>query len=246
MMKGVVGERTRRCVAVAPRTCGGGWKCGGARGTRAVGLFLVAGLLGCMTGCAAIRAMFYYLSPPHIQKAQYRLTEGRLAIVIDYARPDDEHPVFSRRLHDGISARFAEHKVKSQVIPFDEMLALRQMNRDYGSWTIQRIGREAEADEVLYVRVSRLQFLEEPGHPVVSASVSLSVKVIGTQQDEAHARLWPTEEREGKPVSCGRPSVEAGRDTIDVEAAKLATDTSYLVAGFFHDVDLEEKPPKER
>ncbi|TWT44606.1 hypothetical protein RAS1_10210 [Phycisphaerae bacterium RAS1] len=213
--------------------------------TRKALALLLPALLAGLAGCSALRALAYYLSPPQIQKAAYKLTEGRLAIVIDYAHAEDENPVFSRRLHDAITGLFRDHKVKSQVISFDDVLSLRQVNRDYSSWTIQRIGRELEADEVLYLRVTRLQFQEEPGHPVVAASAALGVKVIGTQQDEAHARLWP-EERDGKSVTCSRPPLEAARETIDIEAAKLATDTSHFVGGFFYDTDLEEKPPKER
>jgi hypothetical protein len=196
-------------------------------------------------GCNILGPAAYYLGPPRIQKAQFKLTEGRLAVVIETARPDQDNPVFNQALFDKLSEILRERKVKSELVPHPQVLKLRQAHRDFSKWSLQRVGRELRAQQVLYLRIDTLRLRETPDHPVISPEVVLRSKVIEVRAPRAHARLWP-EEAEGRQITCTRPAAEAtDARAIDTEAWKLAHDAAHLVAEPFTDVDLEDRPPTE-
>jgi hypothetical protein len=197
-------------------------------------------------GCNILGPAAYYLGPRRIQKAEFMLTEGRLAVVIEAAHPEQDNPVFNQALFDKLAEILRERKVPSELVPYRDLLELRQAGRrDFGKWSLQRIGRELRATQVLYLRIEKLQLRQTPDHPLVTPEVSLRYKVIGVREPSAHARLWP-KEAEGRQVSRTRPAQEAtDARLIDGEARKLAHDTAYLIAEPFTDVDLEERPPTE-
>jgi hypothetical protein len=202
--------------------------------------------LALLPGCQLLGAVAYYFSPRHIQKAEFELTAGRLAIVIDPARSEYDNPVFSQALHAKLAEIFQQQKVNSQIVPYRETTDLRRANPDFASWSIQRVGRALSAEHVLYLRVDSFQLRESPGHPVIAPSVTLRAKVVGAQAPPPHTRLWPTE-AEGRTITCSRDPQEAtDAELIDAEAMKLGRDTAQLVSRFFFDVDLEEPVPKER
>lgn len=211
----------------------------------ALALFAATGLLS-MPGCHALGGLFVLLGPRRIQKAEHKFSSERVAIFIDPAHPESDSPVFDRALYDQIVEIFREKKVKAEIVPYADIARLQQEHPDFKKWTVQRVGREAEAGEVLYIRVDRLQLRESRDHPMISPAVELHMKVIGVELPPQHARLWP-DVPEGKLITCTRPPEEfAGPASIDTAATKLGKDTAQLVAGSFYDVDLEEKTPKER
>lgn len=197
------------------------------------------------TGCNILGPAAYYLGPRRIQKAEFKLTEGRLAVVIEAVRPEQDNPVFNQALFDKLAEIFREQKIESALVSHREVLELRQAHPDFEKWSLQRIGRELRAEQVLYLRIENLQLRETPDHPLVTPEISLCSKVVGVHAPTPHARLWP-EEAEGRAISCKRPSKEAtDTEVVDTEAWKLAHDTAHLVSHPFFDVDLEERTPRE-
>lgn len=197
-------------------------------------------------GCGpTIGAMAYYLGPRRIQKAEFKLTKGRLVILIEDLGTGDENPVFERALSEKLIDVLEAKKVNTQVAPPAELMALRQAHADFRSWSLQRIGRELDGEQVLYIRVDELRIKDSPDHPLVNPYARVRVKVVGVHESESKARLWPDKD-EWRDVEVERPVQEAGSNTqIDAVAGKLGRDAAVLVAQFFHDVDLEEKTPRE-
>lgn len=78
-----------------------------------------AAMLG--SGCQQLGAILFLTSPQPIQKTEFKLTKDRLAILIDYARPADENPVFTRSLHEKLVEVFRDRKINDQVVPLGEM-----------------------------------------------------------------------------------------------------------------------------
>ena len=210
-----------------------------------------AGLMGIFTllaGCNIVGALVVMLAPPQIQKAEFKLSEQRVVVLIDMARPEDENVVFRQALHDKLVEIFGENRVKTDLVPEEEVLRLRQQNADFKSWDIQKIGRRLNAKQVLWIRVDRLQLREAPGSPLLTPVAQLRLKLIGTEQESrGGARLWPSsQEPEGRAVQRARPAQDAASNTvIDEEARKLGKDAAWLVAMPFYDVDLEKKTPWE-
>jgi hypothetical protein len=206
----------------------------------------VALLGAALSGCNILGPITYYLGPPRIQKAEFPLTsKGRVAVVVDYVRREQENPVFSQTLVEKLIDIFRERKSSTRIVPPEELLDLRKRHRDFREWSLQRIGRELEAEQVLALRVENLTLRVAPDDPVVYPRVVLRVMVIGSDRPPERPRLWP-DEPEGREVPCSRPPQEAGDiHAHDLAAIKLARDTAHLLATLFFDTDLEQPIPKE-
>ncbi len=199
------------------------------------------------TGCNWISAGAIILSPPRIEKAQYKLTTERLAVFIDYAKPDEENPVFDRALQSRLMQIASEQPkhFKCVIVPYDEILAQRRDNPGFARWSVQRVGQSVDAEEVLYLRVESLQLRPTPDYPLIEPKVKATLKVIGVSDPPDNARRWPPEER-GRALAEQRMAEEAaGSDALDDAAAKLARQLAEQIAYPFYDVNLEERPPKE-
>ena len=208
-------------------------------------VFGVAASLPLLGGCRQIAALGYFFSPPQVQKAEFKLAEDRVVLLIDLARPDQDNVVFRQTLHDKVVELLRYHNVQTKLVPQEEVFRLRQQNPDFADWSIKKIGQRLGARHVLWVRVDHLQVREAPESPLLAPLARLRLKVIGT--DDHGGRLWPgTDERDGRAVERARPPKAAGeRALFDEESAKLGRDTAWLVAMPFFDVDLEKKTPWE-
>lgn len=212
-----------------------------------LGYAVLLGLVGMAAGCRHIAAATYLLAPPQKQKAEFKLTEGRLAVLVEMARAGEDNPVFRQALHEKLIEIFHENDVRAKVVPEEDILRLRQQNRDFAQWSLQKVGQRVNAQQVLYVRVERLQLREAPNSPLVAPHVVMRLKVVDPRALADKARLWPgNSEPEGRQVERARPASEATDALgIDTEAAKLGKDAAYAVAMPFYDVDLESLTPRE-
>lgn len=206
-----------------------------------------APLLMLLTGCKLVAAIGILGAPRQIQKAEYKLTNQRLAVLIETAVPGQDNPVFAQALHDKLVEIFREEDINQRIVPRREMLELRRDHPDFTRWSLQRIGRELNAQQVLYVRIEHLQIRAAPDHPLLEPRVRARLKVIAVNELGDQARLWPpAAERDGRAVEWQRQPREAeSAMTVDTEAAKLAREFAWRVAEPFYDVDLEDDPPRE-
>jgi len=214
-------------------------------------LIATIGLVACAVltaGCNIMAPLAYYLRPSQIQKAEFKFPAGtRVAVLFDATQPAYEAPVFNQALFDKLRGYFAKYKSQADLIPLSEVHGLKRRNADdFATWSIQRIGRELDADFVLYLKIQTLVLRETLNHPVVSPRVSIRAKVIATAHPASDARVWP-EADEGRAIDCTRqPSEYSGTDKADLELAKLGRDTAYFAMMPFFNVDLEEPTPVER
>ena len=210
-------------------------------------LVAAATLIPLVAGCNIVSAMAYFFGPQQIQKAEFKLTDGRLAVFVDWTHPEQDNPVFTQALHEKLIEIFRDHNVRAQLIPPEEIYRLRQQNRDFGQWSIQKVGQRVNARQVLYVRVDELQLREAPDSPVMLPAVRLRTRVVDPQAPKDKAQLWPTaQEPDGREAARARQHREfTDPVAVDAEAAKLGRDTAYIVAAPFYDVDLEQRTPWE-
>lgn len=203
-------------------------------------------LLVALTGCNILAPAAYYLRPPQIQKPQYKLPpDAAVLLLFETERPSEENPVFVRALFERCRAIFREHKLAVRLLGPQVVHRLRREHADFARWSVQRIGREAGADYVIYVRASRLMLRESPGAPVLTPRLEARIKVIDVHQPAAHARVWP-EDPEGYAVQCTRPAAHApDPQAVDRAAGKLGRDAAYWITMPFVTVDLEKRPPVE-
>jgi hypothetical protein len=211
-------------------------------------LVLLAAVLGLLAGCNIVGPLSVLFAPRRIQKTQFKLTTERLAVFVDYARTEEESPVFTQALYDRLAQVFRERKINDQLVPLTEVQKLRQAHSDFSRWSIQKVGRELDAPQTLYIRVDRLVLRPAANHPILEPSVELRLKVIGTDEAADMARLWPgNDERDGRVITRKRqPTDQVDPVTTDREATKLGRDAALLVAMPFYDVDQEETVPWEK
>jgi hypothetical protein len=204
-------------------------------------------LLPVVAGCNIVSAIAYFFGPQQIQKAEFRRTDGRLALFVDWTHPEQANPVFTQALHEKLTEVFRDHNVRTQLIPQEEIYRLRQQNRDFDQWSIQKVGQRLNAKQVLYVRIDELQLREAPDSPVMLPAVRLRMRVVDPQAAKDQAVLWPTaQERDGREAARARQHREfTDPVAVDEEAAKLGKDTAWLVSAPFYDVDLEQRTPWE-
>ena len=130
-----------------------------------------------------------------------------------HARANHANPVFETTFHKRVVELLRENKVKAEILAYDEIDRLRQSHSDFASWSVQKIGRELNADQVLYVRIEELR-LAQKNNPLLIPSVALRLKLIAPRAPAANARLWPDadRERDGREVTCKRqPGENEGR-----------------------------------
>ncbi len=63
-------------------------------------LLLACLILPLLSGCGWIGAIAYYLRPPKKIDPEFKLTTGKVAIMIDFARPGEENPLFTKAFFD--------------------------------------------------------------------------------------------------------------------------------------------------
>ncbi len=215
------------------------------RWRRLAGCVMLAALaLGAASGCNIIKAFAFFFGPERVQKAEFHLAPGRMALLVDTTRGEEYNPIFVDALQTRLAELFDEHKVKVELVPQEEVLRLRQQHPDFGKWSVAKIGRELKANQVLALSVEKLQLRATPEMPVLEPEVQLRMRLVATDRPNADAsRLWPspTSEREGRPVKITRPPVEATSALIfDQQAMKLGRDTAWEVGAPFYDVNLEK------
>lgn len=209
-------------------------------------LLLACLILPLLSGCGWIGAIAYYLRPPKKIDPEFKLTTGKVAIMIDFARPSEENPLFTKAFFDRFVENLETAKAPIDAIPLEQVARLRQNNADFGKWGVQRIGRELKAEQVIYIRVARLQLEESPGAPVVEPRIAGSIVVIGVDAPSDKPRLWP-DSVEGREISAARQIREiVDQRTVDEEAIKLGKDLANTLARSFHEYDSEDKLEKEK
>lgn len=214
---------------------------------------LVAGLLVCLVlplaGCRTLGQLMYFFQPRQWVEPEFAFDAGRMAILIEPARADMDNPVFNFAFQQRFTQVLREKQVPVEVLPFDQLQALRQANPDFEQWSLQKVGREANVNYVLYIRLGQLTLSESADYPLVTPRVQLSAKLIGVDEPDDAAVLWPKgpTEREGRPFAYHRPPMEkTGPETLDREARNLGIDVAERMARYFYKYDAEESAPRAK
>ena len=119
--------------------------------SKIAGILTCAGLAFCTSGCQPIIQFIAVMSGGERIAAQFKLTEGRLLILIDDYEDLVTQPRALKEVHESISAVFLEKVVNDQVVPFAEWQELRQTDKEYDRLSVRAIGEKLGAEQVLYL-----------------------------------------------------------------------------------------------
>lgn len=201
-----------------------------------------------LAGCRPIGAILFFLSPRQVTPTEYKLTSGRLVILIEAGRPHEENAVFVNAFHEKLVEYLKERaKLKATIVSQDEITRLRREHPDFRQWGVQEVGRALNADEVLYFYIDELALYEAPGSPLLYPRIRMHQTVIGTLRPSSDPRAWPPSDiRRGREVSFSlHPREATSLAVLDEELRKLARAAAWVAAAPFYDFDREEAPPRE-
>lgn len=217
---------------------------------RTVAIAALAALAVTSAGCNIMGPLLYILAPPQTTPAEYTLPKkGKIALFVEFARPEQENTVFVNEFETRLGEIFKERKVLDEpLVPMREVYRLRRAHPDFKDWGLQRIARELDADLMIYVRVAELRLKTTRGVQILEPHVEVYMRVISTSEPSASARVWPgSDETDGRKIVQARQVREAtSAMTYDDEAGKLARDLATRCAMPFYEVDKEERVPWEK
>jgi len=150
----------------------------------------VLGLAG-GAGCQQLAAMVAVTAGGETTPAEYKFTEGQLAILIDDTEQLGMSPDAMRMVHDDIARRLEEHKIKVSIIPYSELQRLRAAESDFEEMSIRLVGEKLGADQVLYVDIKYWALKENPNDQYFKGSCSAGIRVCSTER-KRDVRLWPS------------------------------------------------------
>jgi hypothetical protein len=197
---------------------------------RRVLLIAIASLAVSACGCNLIGAAAYYFGPHRTQKPEFEFPKNStVAVVFDAARSQYFDPVFIHGFHGRLNDIFRQKKSTSRLVPVEDVMALRTQT-GYRDWSVQRIGRELQADYVLFIVIDEMRVKISPDAPVIEPLARLRFKVIKVGEPPDKARVWPPE-RDGRPVLVTRPPEDAFHSEVaDNAMAKLGRQSAWLVS----------------
>jgi hypothetical protein len=209
-----------------------------------IGLALCAALPSA-SGCGEQFGAFVYffgLYPKQKIPAEFTLTKGRLAVLIDDDADLISQPDVKKKLTDDIAKHFRENDVVTTVIPFEQVKALQQHDRDFDTMAADRVGKVLDADQVLWIKVGQFDTgSTQAADTNKAAAFAVALRVLttkATNRDEV--QLWP-EMREPRNVTVNLPlSVVQRKNDPRVIAEMLAEELAKDIAELFYQHPMEE------
>lgn len=166
--------------------------------------------------------------------AAYELQDRPTLIMID----DPSRKLTTIDLSTLIAGRMADLFVAEKVVGKPNMLAgnraaqLAADHPDFGRWPIDRVGREAGAQQVVYALVQEFRIVDEAG--MYRPLAEMRVKVIDA---ETGKRLFPVGTDTGQPVVVEqfyRSMDGSGLSTETVLARRLSEELAVKMAQLFY------------
>jgi hypothetical protein len=169
-------------------------------------------------------------------KAEFRLSDQPILILIDDDHGLVDWPIAKRRLSEALTQELLKHKAAVKIIPEATLQGMRQADPDFETLACDTVGRRAGAEQVIWLKIEEF-FAREDVRDLQSAAVfTVAVKVISTKaKTRAAVRLWPTS-REGRFVTVNISGAEVGElKTRDAICKALADRLAEKIAKFFYE-----------
>ena len=216
-------------------------------GRALAGLLLAAGLMLC-SACGMSQGSLLYLlgvGRAPLIKAEFRLTDQPVLILIDDAANRVDWPPARRRLFEELSQLLIKEKGAKRIIPLKTIDALRRTEPNFEKRGCREVGKMADADQVLWIEVRDFLAEEQVTDIESAAYFAVSVRVIDvTEERRSRVRVWPTSP-DGRLVSVSMTASEASiAKTKSAIARELARRLAIQVTNVFCDhraPDFERK-----
>lgn len=150
-----------------------------------------------LAGCQLFGFMAQSVAGGKKIKARYEPSDIKTVVFID--DPTNKLPsvALAGDMARKIGTELVEQRVLSapNVVPTVQLDELRNNERDFAAWPIDRVGAKLEAQQVIYVLVNQFHY-SNPNREN-RPSLEVQVKVVSTKDGR---RLWPTDGSDGAPL----------------------------------------------
>lgn len=190
---------------------------------------LLPAVVACVSGCGIANLLVYPFAPREAKKdvkREHDLTAERL-LILPFAGHDVlfEHPNAGLQVSYSVVQQISEHlrgRVHRVVNPAQVALYQRS-TLDWPNMDVAEIGREFEADKVLYIELSRFTIMEERSANLYRGRVAARIEVIDTAAPKGEDILYE-----------GNVAIEVPEDepigTLEISEGKLLQATLYRFA----------------
>jgi hypothetical protein len=211
-----------------------------------IGVWSLAALV-LIPGCGPqFGALLYHsgLVPEEKTKTQFKLTQNKLAILVD--DPTGALPSSNLRddLQSTLAAELTEHKVCGAIVSQTEMGRVERTNRQFDTMSIRAIGEQVQAEQVIHVQILSFSVGDEAKLGVYQGRAKAMVKVCGTER-KPDVRLWPPS-GDGQSVEIAQPSEQTEQwnpnaKASDVYARTVAARLGKRIAMLFYEHTVEDE-----
>jgi len=200
---------------------------------RLLTIFSLVFAAGCNPTQMAIT--WYHLTGGETIEPKFKLTNGKLAVIVDDPQGFVVIPAAFREFYDKFVEALRANGVQSKVIPFDEWQQLRQRDPDYDTDKMTRrlIGEKLGADQVLFLNVTDFRLKREPAAPLYEGRFAVQVAVYSTER-KRDVRLWPEQSEGEDVVVTTKSSPSDGDQSASDIARQLAGEMADSVAKLFY------------
>lgn len=187
-----------------------------------------------LTGCQAPAYVLQVVVPPKKVPAAYDIQDRSTLVFVD--DPADVLPQSQLRLElaNAVATTLQDAEVVTTFASLSDFEQLRLNEPQFSTWPIDRVGREFDVEQVIYIRLASFDISD----PVRTAGprANVHVKLIDVATGE---RPFPTGgDDRGYPASARmpfEPDYHESPGTLTIVAQTLARKTGQQVANVFHD-----------
>jgi hypothetical protein len=207
-----------------------------------VGLLALLAAAGCQLLAWGITAF----SPPQKIPAAYKPPANKrvLVFVDDLDQPADHQPIkaqLTRQLNDQLVA----NGVAASTVPYEDLLSLAAVSPNFNEMRVTDVGRELNADLVLYVKLDQFTLKEFPDSPLWHGKLSSTIRwvdVAAAVTGEGPLTLWPQDRPVGQPMGPieTRPVENTSQSYGSEVCRELASQAADTIAKKFYDHRAED------
>jgi hypothetical protein len=145
-------------------------------------------------GCSMLAAAVFAFTPPEKVPAQFTLSPGKVAIMLDDRFAPVPFPSAKEQLVNLIQQDLISHEAAGEVTDYDDMLHARTsqqrtQQRMFERMTAKRMGELLEADQVLWLEVTDFSLKDRRGDSIYRPRMTIELRVVDTDSGSV---LWPT------------------------------------------------------
>ena len=158
---------------------------------------VLAGLVGTVSGCAAIGAVAYKVAGDVRIPAEYKPADKPTLVLVENYQNPDQYRTAATQMERDIGEELKKNKV-TQVIPVEKLEILRSGDvAAYRKMRIDEVGKAVGAKQVIYVNLVKFNAATPIGSGDMSGLCEGLVRVIDV---ETGRTLWPTDTSAGRAV----------------------------------------------